>query len=45
MQYVGNSDELPLMGKTEAEFEKYRIVQDKLFKSDFDQEIEGLLRD
>ena len=29
----------------EAEFEKYRIVQDKLFKSDFDQEIEGLLRD
>ena len=29
----------------EAEFEKYRIVQDRLFKSDFDQEIEGLLRD
>lgn len=29
----------------EAEFEKYRIVQDRLFKSDFDQEIEGLLGD
>ena len=29
----------------ESEFEKYRIVQDRLFKSDFDREIEGLLRD
>lgn len=29
----------------EAEFEKYRIVQDRLFKSDFDWEIEGLLGD
>lgn len=29
----------------EAEFEKYRIVQDRLFKSDFDREIEGLLGD
>ena len=29
----------------ETEFEKYRIVQDRLFKSDFDQEIEGLLGD
>ena len=29
----------------EAEFEKYRIVQDRLFKSDFDKEIEGLLDD
>ncbi|MBP3738140.1 MAG: virulence RhuM family protein [Muribaculaceae bacterium] len=27
----------------EAEFEKYRIVQDHLFKSDFDREIENLL--
>ena len=27
----------------EAEFEKYRIVQDRLFMSDFDKEIEGLL--
>lgn len=27
----------------ESEFEKYRIVQDRLFMSDFDKEIEGLL--
>lgn len=27
----------------ESEFEKYRIVQDRLFVSDFDKEIEGLL--
>ena len=27
----------------ELEFEKYRIVQDRLFVSDFDKEIEGLL--
>ena len=26
----------------ETEFEKYRIIQDKLFKSDFDDEIKGL---
>ena len=26
----------------ESEFEKYRIVQDKLFLSDFDKEIKGL---
>ena len=29
----------------ESEFEKYRIIQDRLFKSDFDEEIEGLLSD
>lgn len=29
----------------ESEFEKYRFVQDRLFKSDFDDEIEGLLSD
>ncbi len=29
----------------ESEFEKYRIIQDRLFKSDFDDEIEGLLSD
>lgn len=27
----------------ESEFEKYRIVQDRRFMSDFDKEIEGLL--
>ena len=27
----------------ESEFEKYRIVQDRLFRSDFDREIDGLL--
>ena len=27
----------------ESEFEKYRIVQDRLFMSDFDKEIEGLI--
>ena len=27
----------------ESEFEKYRIVQDRLFMSDFDREIEDLL--
>lgn len=27
----------------ESEFEKYRIVQDRLFRSDFDKEIEGLI--
>lgn len=27
----------------ESEFEKYRIIQDRLFRSDFDDEIEGLL--
>ena len=25
--------------KAETEFEKYRIIQDRLFKSDFDKEI------
>ena len=29
----------------EAEFEKYRIVQDRLFESDFDKEIKGLFED
>lgn len=29
----------------ESEFEKYRIVQDRLFRSDFDNEIEGLLNE
>ena len=27
----------------ESEFEKYRIVQDRLFRSDFDDELDGLL--
>ena len=27
----------------ESEFEKYRMVQDRLFRSDFDKEIEGLI--
>ncbi|MBP5421915.1 MAG: hypothetical protein J6Y78_05670 [Paludibacteraceae bacterium] len=27
----------------ESEFEKYRIVQDRLFMSDFDKELERLL--
>ena len=48
-------DELPLLQDNgsvsaeeakqfaESEFEKYRIIQDRLFKSDFDDEIEGLL--
>ena len=26
----------------ESEFDKYRIIQDKLFESDFDREIKGL---
>lgn len=26
----------------ESEFEKYRVIQDKLFKSDFDKLIEGI---
>ena len=26
----------------ECEFEKYRIIQDRLFESDFDREIKGL---
>ena len=30
---------------SESEFEKYRIIQDHLFRSDFDDEIEGLLSD
>lgn len=29
----------------ESEFEKYRIIQDRLFRSDFDDEMEGLLSD
>ena len=29
----------------ESEFEKYRIIQDHLFRSDFDDEIEELLSD
>jgi len=29
----------------ESEFEKYRIIQDRLFRSDFDNEIEGLLNE
>ena len=28
--------------KAESEFEKYRIVQDRLFESDFDKMIKGL---
>lgn len=48
-------DELPLLNDNgsvsaeeakkfaESEFEKYRIIQDRLFRSDFDDEIEGLL--
>lgn len=30
---------------TETEFEKYRIVQDRLFESDFDKEIKQLESD
>ena len=29
----------------ESEFEKYRIVQDRLFESDFDRQIKKLLED
>lgn len=38
-KYVGISDELPQMvvQDTETEFEKYRIIQDRLFESDFDK--------
>ena len=48
-------DELPLLNDNgsvsaeeakkfaESEFEKYRIIQDRLFRSDFDDEIEELL--
>lgn len=48
-------DELPLLNDNgsvsaeeakkfaESEFEKYRVIQDRLFRSDFDDEIEGLL--
>ncbi|MBC8213851.1 MAG: virulence RhuM family protein [Candidatus Marinimicrobia bacterium] len=31
--------------KAESEFEKYRIVQDKLFESDFDKEIKRIFKD
>jgi hypothetical protein len=36
-----------LMAKTfaESEFEKYRIVQDRLFESDFDREIKRIKKD
>ena len=29
----------------ESEFEKYRIVQDRLYESDFDRAIKGLVQD
>jgi len=28
--------------RAESEFEKYRIIQDKLFQSDFDKLIDGI---
>jgi hypothetical protein len=35
---------MPLLAKDHAvsEFEKYRIVQDRLFQSDFDQEMQKI---
>jgi len=30
---------------SESEFEKYRIVQDRLFESDFDKQIKRLLEE
>ena len=30
---------------SESEFEKYRIVQDRLFESDFDRHVRNLLRE
>lgn len=29
----------------ESEFEKYRLVQDRLFENDFDQDVQRLLRE
>jgi hypothetical protein len=30
--------------KAEAEFDKYRVIQDKEFKNDFDKELEKYLK-
>ena len=43
LQDNGNVSAEEAKNFAESEFEKYRIVQDRLFVSDFDKEIEGLL--
>jgi len=45
LQNFGNVTATIAKSFAESEFEKYRPVQDKLFESDFDQEMKKLLKD
>ena len=42
LQNSGKVTALMAKGFAESEFEKYRIVQDRLFESDFDKEIKRI---
>ncbi len=43
LQNSGNVTALMAKDFSESEFEKYRIVQDRLFESDFDKEIKSIV--
>ena len=43
LKNAGEISALIAKDKAESEFEKYRIIQDNLFESDFDREIKKLL--
>ena len=45
MQHSGKVSADIARGFAESEFEKYRIVQDRLFESDFDRVIDALKRE
>lgn len=45
LQHPGKISAKIAKNHAESEFEKYRIIQDGLFESDFDREIKNLLTD
>lgn len=42
LQNAGKISAKIAKGHAESEFEKYRIIQDRLFESDFDKEIKAI---
>lgn len=44
LQHKGTVSAMEAKIKAEAEYEKYKVIQDQLFESDFDKEIKKMLK-
>jgi hypothetical protein len=44
LQHKGSVSSLEAKIKAETEYDKYKVIQDQLFESDFDKEIRKMLK-